>query len=62
MPEVLAGWENPSPRLVPASRPGRLAFIERTWGLRATLSGEVALEHMPGEYTVSRGVLHGFPT
>ena len=25
-------------------------------------SGEVGLEHIPGEYTVSRGVLHGFPT
>jgi hypothetical protein len=25
MPEVLAGWENPSQRLVPASRPGRPA-------------------------------------
>ena len=31
-------------------------------GLCATLSGEVGLEHIPGEYTVSRGVLHGFPT
>jgi hypothetical protein len=28
MPELLAGWENPSQRLVPASRPGRLGFIE----------------------------------
>jgi hypothetical protein len=62
MPEVLAGWENPSQRLVPASKPGRLAFIERTWGLSATPSGEVEREHIPGEYVVSRGVLHGFPT
>jgi hypothetical protein len=28
MPELLAGWENPSQRLVPASRSGRLGFIE----------------------------------
>src|ERR687897_3186445 len=28
MLEVLAGWENPSQRLVPAWRAGRLGFIE----------------------------------
>ena len=61
-PEELTGWQKPSKRLVPASKPDRLGFIERTWGLCATLSGEVGLEHIPGEYTVSRGVLHGFPT
>src|SRR5215208_3702655 len=32
MPEVLAGWENPSQRLVPASRSGRPASGSRPEG------------------------------
>ena len=41
---------------------GRPTRLYRGRGVYVQRSVEVGLEHIPGESTVSRGVLHDFPT